>query len=95
VKYVYVHGDRMQSDLIAVVCLHDNQNPEKLLQQIQSHLISLGFFTNFEIPQGLIISTVPWTVQSGFLLGIGKLNRRKIRNEFQNQFDQCYISKKV
>jgi len=61
------------------------------LQQIQSHLKSFANFREVEIPQGLIISGEPWTVQTGFLLGIGKLNRRKIRDEFQHKFDQYYL----
>lgn len=86
----YVHGDRMESALVAVLSLRAQASEEQLLAEIRTELAALGFAPH-EIPRAVIISQERWTVKSGLLLGIGKPNRRAIREAYQLQLSNVFL----
>jgi hypothetical protein len=49
-----------------------------MLTEIQSACLA-SQMEEYKVPQKLIVDTSEWTVASGLLLGIRKVNRRQVR----------------
>eukprot|EP00010_Vexillifera_abyssalis_P006329 CAMPEP_0201547444 /NCGR_PEP_ID=MMETSP0173_2-20130828/3907_1 /ASSEMBLY_ACC=CAM_ASM_000268 /TAXON_ID=218659 /ORGANISM="Vexillifera sp., Strain DIVA3 564/2" /LENGTH=500 /DNA_ID=CAMNT_0047956493 /DNA_START=330 /DNA_END=1832 /DNA_ORIENTATION=+ len=96
IQQAYVHGDRMQSSLIAIVTLHAHfqdkfDTDEKVFESIVHCVKAHGYKQPYEIPAAVIVDRDPWTVQNGLLLGIGKPHKVNIRNHYDQKIRQQFL----
>jgi fatty acid CoA ligase FadD9 len=92
VTHVSVHSDRMQGFLIAIISVFGVKNllsEEDMLSEIEKACVA-GQMEEYKVPRKIIVDTSEWTVASGLLLGIGKVNRRQVFSQFQERLGELF-----
>eukprot|EP01130_Rhizamoeba_saxonica_P018113 TRINITY_DN8977_c0_g1_i1.p1 TRINITY_DN8977_c0_g1~~TRINITY_DN8977_c0_g1_i1.p1 ORF type:complete len:831 (-),score=189.22 TRINITY_DN8977_c0_g1_i1:22-2493(-) len=96
VKNVYVHGDRMQPYVVAVVVpsteLLDHPNQE-IISMILSEFEAIANNANLEtflIPKGVHIEKEEWTIEQGLISVSNKLCRDKIKAKYELELAMVY-----
>lgn len=90
-KNIYMHGDRAQSFLVAVVVPKNGQKVTH--HQIFHEIVRIGRESKLkksEIPRAVIISDHEWTPESGELSQMMKLKRGNLLKKFKMEIDQEY-----
>lgn len=96
VRNIYIHSDRSQEYLIAVVSISENEmggDPEKTRYDILCRLRNAGRAAGLlkhEIPKSVILTADSWTTQSGDLSATGKLRRGKLGIKYKTIIDAEY-----
>lgn len=89
---IYLHGDRMQSFLVAVVVpikgekVTHHKVLREIIQTARSHNLSPS-----QIPRGVVISDHEWTPLTGELSPTNKLKRSVLLKKFKDQIDSEYV----
>ena len=47
-------------------------------------------FEDYEVPRGIVIDFRPWNIDNGFLVGMGKVNRPKVKETYHLAIDLEY-----
>jgi long-subunit acyl-CoA synthetase (AMP-forming) len=93
VRQVLVHGDRMESKLIAIVVVDDIDGDDAQLLDIVQQRLTERDFDAHSVPAAIIVErNERWTVANRMLVGIGKLNRANIKRRYAQQIDSIYLA---
>lgn len=91
IKNIYLHGDRMQSYMVAVVVPIESEKFSR--HQILNELRETAKAHNLcpsKIPRGIVISDHEWTPSTGELSPTNKLRRSVLLKNFKGQIDSEY-----
>lgn len=92
VSQVFLHGSRMQSQLLAVVVpqrwvLESYPLPEQqqrvILDALRATAAAQGITKDWEIPAAVIVEPQPWTLNNGLLSAVGKLCRGALALKYE------------
>jgi fatty acid CoA ligase FadD9 len=93
IHQIFVHGQRTEDSLIAVVVPKSLQDENKCKQELLQEFEKLGKelgLQEYEIPKGVIIDHEKWTPESHLVTATGKLCRAKLTQKFKLQIDVQY-----
>ncbi len=100
VQQVYIYGNSARSYLLAVIvptesALSDAGGDAVSLKAAISeslrNVARAAGLQSYEIPRDFILETTPFTLENGFLTGIRKLSRPKLKEHYGPQLEQLYV----
>jgi long-chain acyl-CoA synthetase len=91
IDQIYVHGDRIESSLIAVVVVSDDKQQDKnIILQDLKRITELYQLPYYYAPKAIVIETVPWTVDNGSLTVNSKVRRYQLQQRYKTLIDIEY-----
>ncbi|MEV0761753.1 carboxylic acid reductase [Nocardia sp. NPDC050435] len=94
VRQIFVYGSSERAYLLAVVVPTEEalQQPDPKAAVLDSlqRLARDGELHSYEIPRDLLLETEPFSAANGFLSGIGKLLRPRLKEHYGPLLDQLY-----
>ena len=99
VRQIFVYGNSARSYLLAVIVPTDDAlasvdgDPtavKPLLSEALQSVAREAGLQSYEIPRDFIVETTPFTLENGFLTGIRKLARPKLKEHYGPALEQIY-----
>lgn len=89
IQQIFIHGQRTEAWLIAVIVVNENKSKEEMLQEFEKVGKEHGL-QEYEIPKAVIVESEKWTVENHLVTATGKLCRAKLMQKYKLQIDVEY-----
>jgi fatty acid CoA ligase FadD9 len=99
VRQIFIYGNSARAYLLAVVVPTEDalsgsggdlESLKRLISDSLQKVASTAGLQSYEIPRDFIVETAPFTLENGFLTGIRKLARPRLKKHYGERLEQLY-----